>query len=308
MQRSPRLSETLKNQIMESIRTSSDFDQVAKLGVSRELLFSWVGRGKREDRGVFRRLSDEWERMRPFVEKAFRRDTLNIIVRFFEQLSEMAERDAGFRRILTIWLHSIGLNDARIPEEQRLEAAKRIREALGRPIHYRRWSIVEKEIGRLARQHGRAPQLELADQTLAAVFLAADDAKRLYNDRGVPDALTQIVEEAEELRRCVNDQLTDDYAGPSRRQKPKDKEWEREAPETVGSIDEHLMKMQALAERRRREDFLFDRLAILSRKTPNQIKREIERRAISDIKTLAKKLQVGRKRLYKRAIDPTREK
>ena len=105
----------------------------------------------------------------------------------------------------------------------------------------------------------------------------------------------------------MNDYLTVDYAGPGWRRKTREKEWEGEASDAIPPIDEQLSKMQALKERRRRIELLFDRLAISAGKTPERIKEIIQKEAISDIKSLGEKLRIPRPKLYDRVIKPTRE-
>jgi hypothetical protein len=297
-----KLTNDLANSIVAAAQATMEFNGVtAATGVSSELLKDWIQRGARQKTGSYRALL---ERLKPYLGEMYRRQVRAGTGQFFANLAAIAEADNRAERILTVWYNSISLNDPRVPEEIRLELARKITAAIGRPIHPARWRVVKDELKRRSGEKHRSQQTELGELMLTTAFIAAGrlDAEQLADP---PSALEQIRDAHSNMRRLINTLLTEDLAGPG---------WRH--PETELAVDGAVdSSIKELLQRKRRaktmmtlREFVIQRLAQISKKAPRDIEKIFDHGKIQDVKALSDKLKVERTKLIREVVIPARTK
>jgi hypothetical protein len=307
-----RLTPALKIKIVEAARDTKDLDAVeAATGVSSTLLNEWLQRGARKKSAIHKELLDE---IKPFLEEMYKRSALAIPVRFFEQLALMMKHDKEFEKIATVWFNSMWLNDPKVSERQRLEMARQIAKIFYHPIHKDRFKFVKDELQReldhRARTKGRSPESEMADSTVNAAFVAADKLKS-EEPEYLPPVLDQISDAFHNMQKFIGDSVIEDLVGPEWRKRFKEKPKDDKAPKTDAerhpSAEQALRMAEKLQQINDRREFIYRRLALLSKKTLAQVQAIIQKHDISTIRVLAEKLRVERTDLYRNVILPARE-
>jgi hypothetical protein len=293
-----RLTEALKKSIVAAAQAMSDFDAVTEAtGASKEDLDSWIHRGARQKTGIYRELLDE---LKPFLPEMWRRQFWTIQARFFSQLGAMAARDKRFERILTVWFNAIWLNDGRVPKARRLQLASQLIKSLGRrPIHSGRWRFLE-----MKKRLARLSDSQIKELMLSAVFVAADILER-ERPEYPPPALQQIFDGYQGIRRLIGNLLTEDVAGPGWRKKEIETEYKDEGSHPA--VDAQFAKEAQFRKGEELRQFVLQRLAMLTRKTPDQVAGIIDRHRPKDISELAERLGTTRLALYRKLITPTRK-
>ena len=187
------------------------------------------------------------------------------------------------------------------PDAERLEAAKRVARRVGPPIHFARWSKVKPDLYRQSNDHGRTPREELEDLTLNSIFLAIE-AIGTYCPREVQEAHHALWNQ-------LNNLLPENLAGPGWRQKGKENEWQgEELTASKSSVLDLLLEREATKQRQERDEHLFQRLSLLSRRSVQEFRELIDTRNISDISSLADTLGIERTKFYRRIVKPFRKK
>lgn len=296
-----RLTPTLKDKIIASAAESKDFDAVeTATGISPDVVNEWLQRGTRQKTGIYRELV---EGIKPFYGEMSRRRAIALPALFFQQLAEMVQQSEKFERIAIVWYNAIWLNDKRISMERRLELARQLTTSLGRPIHPGRWKFVEPELMRRAREQGASRTTELQKMMIPAAFLAAANLKGERPD-DPPSAVDQIFDDHAIIRRLMNDILTEDLAGPGWR-KPFDDLDQLSVSVVEESTEERFAQVEEMTKRR---EFLYERLALLSKRSQSSIKVRIERYEIDNVQTLSEKFSIERTKLVRNLVNPARER
>ena len=101
----------------------------------------------------------------------------------------------------------------RRPGDDRVQAARRVADRVGRPVHPARWSAVEGALRDLAVQHESTPKAELGLQVLAQIFATAPATV----GRMTPEELEADPDAAlQRLRTHLSRALSDDLGDPRR--------------------------------------------------------------------------------------------
>jgi len=191
------------------------------------------------------------------------------------------------------------LNTGR-PDTERLEAAKRVARRAGPPIHSARWSKVMADLNRQANDHGRTWREELEDLTLDSIFLAIE-AVGTYCPSEEREAYHALWNQ-------LNNLLPEDLAGPGWRQKDKEIEWEEEELAAFQPLVlDLLLEREATKQRQERDEHLFQRLSLLSRRPVEEIRELINTQNICNISSLADTLGIERTKFYRQIVRPSRK-
>ena len=218
---------------------------------------------------------------------------LTAAANFLKKLAALAERDKHFAAILTVWFNANLLNDSfRMSDDARVDLGQQIARVFRRPIHRARWTSLKI---------GHQSKGKIEGLMLSSIFVAAGILKQ---EQDPPPALEQIIGDYKIMQRAIANLVTDDLAGPGWRKKKKETEY-TETPDL--SIAERLQRESAFRNRENLREFIVQRLASLSRKTPQQIDDLIEQRPPANLSELAKVLAVPRLDLYRKVIDPARK-
>ena len=77
---------------------------------------------------------------------------------------------------------------------------------------------------------------------------------------------------------------------------------------TLSPEDLHIDSAEGIVERQKLKTLLIESLALIKGKKPEYIERLIAKKKITDIKTLATELKIDRREMYRKIIEPIRNK
>lgn len=251
----------------------------------------------------------------------------------FKAIPELKSGDQ-YHKLFEIFRAFIDLDillNKRNPYAPRLQAAQRIlAEQIKRPVHPGRWNFVKDELDRLAKQNGRSRGFELQELAKADLFDAIETLIGV-DFRSQSSFDSQISADYGIVRRRLNDSLTELLAGPGWREKegprPRIRRKKGLAPvkvkitaqpkkrpilDTTLSPEELRINSETdsevIAERQKVKKLLIERLSLFKGKKPEYIERLIAKKKITDIQTLATKLRIDRREMYRKIIEPIRDK